>query len=211
MRTKLLGSTEDLTEAHLRAALQVIAGRPVGAVVTWPHGLRLVKGYGDFVLTAEAPAWEESAPLAPVSLVIPGVTAFGDWRIEAQIRPDRCGGGNPWHADLDCRLVCPDGAGDLTVRSRLPGDRMQPLGMEGEKKLQDLMVDARLPRALRASWPVVVSSGHIVWVPGIRMAGWARVTPETAEVLCLRATTGQQGRLDGGPVPDTDLGRGTAA
>ena len=39
---------------------------------------------------------------------------------------------------------------DLQVRRRQPGDRLEPLGMEGTKKLQDLFVDEKVPREERA-------------------------------------------------------------
>jgi len=73
----------------------------------------------------------------------------------------------------------------LTVRWRQPGDRFQPLGMASEKRLQDFLVDARVPRATRARLPLVVAGGRIAWVVGQRIAEWARVRPETGAVLHL--------------------------
>ena len=38
--------------------------------------------------------------------------------------------------------------------------------MDGTKKLQDIFVDAKVPKHLRDYWPVVVTAGNeIVWVP----------------------------------------------
>ena len=44
----------------------------------------------------------------------------------------------------------------LTVRSRRPGDRLQPLGAPGHRKLQDLLVDRKVPRRARDRVPIVV-------------------------------------------------------
>jgi hypothetical protein len=42
--------------------------------------------------------------------------------------------------------------------------------------VQDLFVDAKVPRAERDTWPVVVCAGEVVAVPGIADApGWAGV------------------------------------
>ena len=61
----------------------------------------------------------------------------------------------------------------IEVRSFEPGDRMQPLGMEGSRKLQDIFTDQKIPRAQRPSVPVVVCRGEIIWIPGYRTArGW---------------------------------------
>lgn len=60
--------------------------------------------------------------------------------------------------------------GDLEVRARRPGDHLAGR----RKKVQDLLVDAKVPRAERETWPVVVCAGEVVAVPGIATApGWA--------------------------------------
>jgi len=61
---------------------------------------------------------------------------------------------------------------DLEVRSRRPGDHLAGR----RKKVQDLFVDAKVPRADRDAWPVVVHAGEVVAVPGIADApGWVGV------------------------------------
>ena len=57
----------------------------------------------------------------------------------------------------------------LEVRTRRPGDRLAGR----RKKVQDLFVDAKVPRAERDEWPLVVSGDDVVSVPGIAEApGW---------------------------------------
>jgi tRNA(Ile)-lysidine synthase len=65
----------------------------------------------------------------------------------------------------------------LTVRSRLPGDRLVPFGSRTPKKLQDLLVDARLPAEQRDALPILVAEGTIIWVPGLRRAEFGRTSP----------------------------------
>jgi len=58
---------------------------------------------------------------------------------------------------------------ELEVRSRLPGDRLAGR----RKKVQDLLVDAKVPRAERDGWPIVVRGDDVVAVPGLAEApGW---------------------------------------
>ncbi len=73
----------------------------------------------------------------------------------------------------------------LCVRSRLPGDRITPLGMTGSRKVQDLMVDDKTPAAERDGVPLVVSEHGVVWVVGHRLAHWGRVREDTERVLRL--------------------------
>ncbi|GIU95564.1 MAG: hypothetical protein KatS3mg012_2021 [Gaiellaceae bacterium] len=57
----------------------------------------------------------------------------------------------------------------LVVRSRRPGDRLAGR----RKKVQDLLVDAKVPRLERDRWPIVVAGADVVAVPGIAEApGW---------------------------------------
>jgi tRNA(Ile)-lysidine synthase len=73
-----------------------------------------------------------------------GRVSFGPWRLEST-RPG------------------------LSVRTRRPGDRLAGR----RKKVQDLFVDAKVPRLERDGWPLVVSGSDVVSVPGIAEApGW---------------------------------------
>ena len=80
--------------------------------------------------------------------------------------------------------------GSLRVRSRRPGDRYRPLGPGGTRKLQDLLVDRKVPAHLRDSLPLVVDGGGIVWIPGFRVDARARITEETRKALRLELTGG---------------------
>jgi tRNA(Ile)-lysidine synthase len=54
----------------------------------------------------------------------------------------------------------------LKVRGWRPGDRLAGDG----KKIQDVFVDARVPRSEREAWPLVVRGDEVVAVPGITAA-----------------------------------------
>ena len=78
----------------------------------------------------------------------------------------------------------------LAVRSRLPGDRFQPLGMSQPKKLGEFMIDAKIPSAWRERIPLVCSSSQILWVVGWRIDDRAKVTDSTEQILCLKFERG---------------------
>ena len=83
------------------------------------------------------------------------------------------------HVDGD-RLTLP-----LDVRYRQPGDRVQPLGFPYEKKLQDILVDAQVPRHLRDTLPIVHDRAGIVWVKGVTVNESRKVTAQTRRQLHL--------------------------
>ena len=74
----------------------------------------------------------------------------------------------------------------LIVRYRRPGDRLHPLGAPGRKKVQDVLVDRKVPRDDRDAVPIVTTvSGEIVWVAGEVLADPFRVTSLTKSVVVL--------------------------
>ncbi len=60
------------------------------------------------------------------------------------------------------------------------------MGMRGSRKLQDIFVDAKVPRACRSRIPVVECGGEIIWIPGYRVArGWdVRPSEKNAIQIC---------------------------
>lgn len=69
--------------------------------------------------------------------------------------------------------------GRLTVRSALPGDRIAPIGMQGTKKLHDVFIDRKVPKAKRQHWPVVVDEmSNIVLVPGLAISRTIALKPK---------------------------------
>lgn len=92
------------------------------------------------------------------------------------------GGGK--HQALVRRDVC---RGSLAVRNRRPGDRFRPVGLDGQKKLQDYFVDQKVARALRDRVPLVVDeTDRIVWVAGFGIDEAFRVTDPTQAVIILK-------------------------
>jgi tRNA(Ile)-lysidine synthase len=71
----------------------------------------------------------------------------------------------------------------ITIRSIHPGDRFMPLGMTGTKKVNDFLADAKVPPKERATIPVLVSGGRIVWVAGKRIDHRVRVRSGSNRVL----------------------------
>jgi len=70
----------------------------------------------------------------------------------------------------------------LMVRHARPGDRMTTFGGH-QHKLQDLYVDAKVDRVLRARRPVVCDADGIIWVPALARSVAGVVTVESRRFL----------------------------
>ena len=180
---RLLGDLQDIESIHVESLLDAMT-KPAGKRLSLPRGLAFHGDYRHGLITARGGI---GCPYPPLQgehrLNVPGETELSGWRVRGTILDHR-----PTDADegeLKAYLDF-DVTGDaLTVRGRRRGDRFQPLGMELPKKLQDFMVDSKIPRHWRDHMPLVCSPQHILWVVGWRIDHRARVTPSTRRVLCL--------------------------
>lgn len=78
----------------------------------------------------------------------------------------------PTRAGLALPLV----AGDtVELRSRRPGDRVQPFGSSHRVRLKDLLINRGVPRRERGRLPLLVVDGTLCWVPGVTIAEPCRV------------------------------------
>jgi tRNA(Ile)-lysidine synthase len=81
------------------------------------------------------------------------------------------------YLDMD-RIAFP-----LFVRSVSAGDRIQPLGMKGTRKLKSVFIDEKIPREQRGTTPVLADAISVLWVPGVRLSERVRVGKGTKRVL----------------------------
>ncbi|ABU56981.1 hypoxanthine phosphoribosyltransferase [Roseiflexus castenholzii] len=185
----LLGGSDTLGRDDVVRACDAV-GRGVGKRIELPGGVALVTDYdGGFALMrGDAPPGDGvRLPVAEMTLTVPGCVELSDGRA---LCADYCPAAMPtsrWDVFLNA-TVCPS---PLTVRWRRPGDRMRLEGGRGSRRLQDIMVDARVPRLWRSTWPIVVSGEQIVWVPGVGVAeGMHAMIGQPALHLWIEGMTG---------------------
>lgn len=133
-------------------------------------------------------------------LALPGSLDLGlGWKIEAEILLiEQISLETIKSADKNTAYFDYESTGKhLLIRARQAGEKFRPLGAPGRRKVQDLMLDAKITVNLRNSWPLVVcpvgedgpsttEAGKIVWLPGVALADEYKVTGQTAYVLVLR-------------------------
>lgn len=195
------GSLDGISAGHL-GQLQHLAAGSTGKRVRLPGGVMCVVEYGRLNLTPVRVGDSSDRPsplrrrgyrgdvaqgfgtrLPTATLNVPGVTLVGDWEVSATLMlKDEVGPAQgPMVALMNGGLA----STPLWVSTRQRGDRFQPLGMPGSKKLQDLFVDVKVPLAERDAVPIVRGEEGILWVVGYRLAEVARIRPEARSVLRL--------------------------
>ncbi len=161
-----------------------------------PHGLRLFVEEGIVYLAmkdADSPGrWPQaSGEFLPVSVPgqvgLPGEwTLFSElWEIPALARERIQKNEDPFQVWLDADKL----TGRLGLRSRRPGDRFEPYGMEGHTmKLSDFFINVKLPQRARETWPLLCLGDEIIWVPGYRPAHSYRVVESTRRLMYFKLT-----------------------
>ncbi len=177
---ELAGDPRRLYQSHLRDMANLIEAPP-GKSLRLPRGLYLHSSYGSLWMGSGAqipcpfPVFggETRIPLAQRGHA--GTRTVSGWNfgMEWMDGTEEPAAGL-LTADLDPESL---GGEAIIIRTRKPGDRFHPLGMEHPKKLQDFFVDRKVPRAWRDRTPLVAVERGIAWVVGHRVAEWARGRP----------------------------------
>ncbi len=131
-------------------------------------------------------SWIATAEVLPDELLQQVRTALQrqDWAAVWQILPS-----TPYTVYADADKLS-DNQEDRTspvlyVRTRRNGDRIRPLGMAYEKKVQDILVDKHIPRTERDQLPLFFAPTHCVWLAGVHLDDRVRMTRETRNVVRL--------------------------
>ena len=73
----------------------------------------------------------------------------------------------------------------LTLRPWLSGDRFQPLGMAGTKKISDYLIDEKVDLYAKGNQWVLVDGEKIIWVCGRRINDEVKITDKTTNYAKL--------------------------
>ena len=179
------GDIKGIHKTHLNRMARMLTG-PASKTALLPGGLIFTIGYDEATLSAGAPSSIDLPPplTRPHRLRVPGATAAEGWLVTARIEPAHS---ETSHAgELTARLSRALAGEPLSLRARAPGDRFQPLGMRGHKKLKDFFIDEKIPRTHRDHLPLLVSPRGVAWVAGRRVAEWAKTPPGDEDALHVR-------------------------
>ncbi len=171
---QLAGSERALTRRHVTALLDLCTAR---GTVWLPAGLAAARIGDRIAVGVTSEVTKRSAGGAPQFPVGHTALPVGRWiawpLLPWRVRIQRVASGAARPRTGVQWSTVTDGAvlrAPLSLRSRQPGDRFQPQGAPGRKKLQDYFVDAKVPRELRDRLPLLLCEGQIVCVIGHRVA-----------------------------------------
>ncbi|MDQ0202757.1 tRNA lysidine(34) synthetase TilS [Pectinatus haikarae] len=177
----LCNDLKDIKNIHIDDIIKLSLKNKTGSVIDLPNSLKASVEYGKLIIFLEQIDTMNSDLY--VLLRIPGNTEIFDKGITINAEVVNAS------QKLKTRKVCfiDKGklAGRLKVRLRKNGDVFSPKGLNGHKKLKDLFIDNKIPRASRDKIPVLFDDRGIVWVAGIQQDSRCVPTEKTTVFIRL--------------------------
>ena len=184
------GNTQDFSFEHSNSIFDIILGDKPNARITLPNGIQFRRAYQDLFFENETIQTEKYEYV----LNVPGRTPITQLNTEIFTRIYEMSDSESWtipHGISEALLDYSKIQLPIKIRNRRKGDRIQPHGMHGTKKIKDYFMDLKVPLYERDRIPIIVSSDEILWVIGFTTSEKHKVQPETRKCLHL-----QYGKID---------------
>ena len=179
---KMVGNTKKIKSAHIDAILD-LASNGKSKIVHLPNNLivRIDNKEIQFV-SKNCLAETKTQILAKHLIKVPGITTIPGWEIVSYVEKTSSTKLSSEHIiSLEAEKI----EEPIFVRGRLPGDKFVPTGMKNAKKLQDFMVDTKIPNSKRDSVPIVTLGDKIIWVVGYRKADGFAINTNAIKVVTI--------------------------
>lgn len=121
-------------------------------------------------------------PLQPMQLTGPGVFDLGNG-LSLTIMVTDVSTGRQQCAPATCFVDPQQAPFPWTVRPYAAGERLELLGMQGSRRIQDILTDLKIPRYLRAALPLVCHNSQPLWLAGIRRTRHALISATSTQSL----------------------------
>ena len=181
------GQQQDFFLANLRE-IQGIFSAAGSKYVSLPHGTFAIKRYQELVFSSNP---EEVQPENAEALSIEPERSRAvhmDYRFRfkyLRVLPQDHTEYQGHRAIIDADKI----KGGFTIRSRRPGDRFMPLGMQSFKKIKDFFIDEKVAKYDRDLIPIFEDGEKIFWICGHRIDERVRYTKATTRFLMIEAVS----------------------
>jgi tRNA(Ile)-lysidine synthase len=176
---------------HVKSVMDMIAcGRP-NAALNLPSGLKVRREYDQLQILKKQKRGQASAPVGEngefcYAAEIPGRVEIKELGIKVDFDlVDKTPALNfdaAHSAFMDYEKI----SFPLAIRNIRPGDRIQPFGMKGTKKINAFFIDQKMPENRRKKIPLLVDRKSVLWIMGIRLCERVRITDKTRKILRVR-------------------------
>ncbi len=184
----LLGSAEGFSRRNYLAMESLVIEGRTGSEISLPSGLFLSCTNAEHAVLSFGVPSVPLPELVPAEILLDESTMAGGWTFTSRLvagGTELCASGegaNLLPEALGVVIGHTDGQRRLCVRARRSGDRIRLPG--GTRKVQDVFVDKKIPRAWRDRVPIVVDgdTGELLWIVGVARAAIVTVVGDNSTV-----------------------------
>lgn len=187
----VLGNLRNFERLHIYQVID-LQRNGTGKKLMLPNGVTAFNNYGDISIYLNGDAEEPASGKTGVYKLLRGVNSIKELglRVTVEEYPAEaaCSEKNEFVKYFDSSKA----EGDITLRFRKPGDKFNPLGMAGSKKLKDIFIDMKVPQDKRDRTPLICFGGKIAWVVGFKASNWSKADKSTKNIIMIRVESEEQ-------------------
>ena len=187
---KKQGYLKGISFHHVETLVELLATGRVGSNIQLPNGLLACKSYDGLYLGMGDVTLRPSIDYEGQVVVVPGTTLIPELGIMlvSELLDEKKQNSEASYGIFDWAALTQP----LLVRTRRAGDKFQPIGFHGTKKLKDFFIDEKIPREERDYLPIIFDRHHMIWVGGYRQSEIGKVTMKTEKFLHIKIVKLQQ-------------------
>jgi tRNA(Ile)-lysidine synthase len=184
---RLTTNNQGIGHIHVKAALDLVYSDRPGAYVNLPGNIVVRREYNALLFVKNG-GDEEEIPRERCNdlryeVTLPGsveMAELGKMMVfEFVESPIDIKLDNRETAFIDYGRISPP----LVIRTVMAGDRIQPLGMRGTKKIKSVFIDEKIPWRHRKEIPLLLDQEAVLWIVGLRLSERVKITEKTRQIL----------------------------
>ncbi len=154
-----VGLPKDILYTHLKNADELIENGITPQQISFPKGYVMRVSYDDIVCGIKPES--EEVKLPQIFINIFDIDKYGERKGVAAFDLDKMEGE---YGRSGIQKI-------IKVRNREPGDFIRIVGVLGRKKIQDLLVDMKVPKEMRNKLLMVAIGHEVLWIPSREFKG----------------------------------------
>lgn len=173
-------SKKEIGYIHVKSVMDLVEGDNPSAQLDLPFYLEVRREYNLITLSRKKPDTDSTFCYG---VEIPGAVVIKELGITVQfhlidnVSPINFNANSTVFMDYE-QISFP-----LTIRNPKSGDRFQPFGMNGTKKLKSFFIDEKIPKNSRRNLPLLVDQKSVLWIMGMRLCERVKITDKTRKVV----------------------------
>lgn len=178
-------STYNFEKKHIFDIIDIQKYHSTGTVLSLPSGIEAYNNYGNIDLYSSKEL--TSKDITEYELEIGKTNAIVNDKIKVTFRILNSDEAINLKKNKFIKYFSYDNMkGKITLRYRRDGDRFNPIGMSGTKKIKDIFMDMKIEKELRDKIPLICFDSEIAWITGYMVSDKYKVKEDTKTILEIK-------------------------